>query len=96
MRPLLTPFLIPRDHNSYTRAEQPNRISAWYCFNVRRELLVGVCRAGETYFDLMLTIQGIGVAMGGLLGYAIGTIKGALVSWKYEYVWRSFSEPGLA
>ncbi|KAF4460834.1 hypothetical protein FALBO_12372 [Fusarium albosuccineum] len=46
----------------YTRAEQPNRISAWYAFN------------------------GIGVAGGGLIGYGIGNIKGALQSWRYEFL----------
>jgi len=30
--------------------------------------------------------NGIGVAGGGLLGYAIGQIDGALASWKYECV----------
>lgn len=61
----------------YTRAEQPSRISAWYAFN------------------------GIGVAVGGLvgesynyplrpdadlIGYGIGQIKGALSSWRYEFL----------
>ncbi|KAF9265011.1 MFS general substrate transporter [Marasmius fiardii PR-910] len=30
--------------------------------------------------------NGIGVAAGGLLGYGIGHIKGALPSWKYEFI----------
>ncbi|EEB93948.1 hypothetical protein MPER_07327, partial [Moniliophthora perniciosa FA553] len=30
--------------------------------------------------------NGVGVAGGGLLGYAIGHIKGALPSWKYEFL----------
>ncbi|KAH8800247.1 major facilitator superfamily domain-containing protein [Xylogone sp. PMI_703] len=46
----------------YTRAEQPTRISVWYCFN------------------------GIGVAGGGLIGYGIGNIHGALQSWRYEFL----------
>lgn len=62
----------------YTRAEQPSRIAAWYVFN------------------------GVGVAGGGLIGkwvasksqivanmstgYAIGNIKGALQSWRYEFL----------
>lgn len=46
----------------YTRAEQPSRISAWYCAN------------------------GVGVAGGGLIGYGIGNIQGALRSWRYEFL----------
>ncbi|KAI3550032.1 major facilitator superfamily transporter [Colletotrichum abscissum] len=55
----------------YTRSEQPSRISAWYAWN------------------------GIGVAGGGLigypadnliLGYGIGHIRGALESWRYEFL----------
>ncbi|OAQ96744.1 hypothetical protein LLEC1_05363 [Akanthomyces lecanii] len=30
--------------------------------------------------------NGIGVAGGGLIGYGIGQIKGALVSWRYEFI----------
>ncbi|EPQ52012.1 MFS general substrate transporter [Gloeophyllum trabeum ATCC 11539] len=30
--------------------------------------------------------NGLGIALGGLLGYAIGHIKGALSSWKYEFL----------
>ncbi|TFK46759.1 MFS general substrate transporter [Heliocybe sulcata] len=30
--------------------------------------------------------NGIGIALGGLLGYAIGHIKGHLPSWKYEFI----------
>ncbi|KAL8809414.1 MAG: hypothetical protein Q9200_003442, partial [Gallowayella weberi] len=32
------------------------------------------------------TANGLGIAGGGLLGYAIGNIKGALPSWKYEFL----------
>lgn len=32
------------------------------------------------------TANGLGIAGGGLLGYAIGSIKGALPSWKYEFL----------
>lgn len=46
----------------YTRAEQPWRISIWYCFN------------------------GLGVAAGGMLGFAIGHIQGSLPSWRYEFL----------
>ncbi|KAI5922492.1 putative MFS allantoate transporter [Camillea tinctor] len=35
---------------------------------------------------LWYTANGIGIALGGLLGYAIGNIKGALPSWKYEFI----------
>jgi len=30
--------------------------------------------------------NGIGVAVGGLIGYGIGQIKGALASWRYEFI----------
>lgn len=29
---------------------------------------------------------GLGVALGGLLGYGIGQIRGSLPSWKYEFI----------
>ncbi|MCJ1462100.1 hypothetical protein MMC07_000700 [Pseudocyphellaria aurata] len=32
------------------------------------------------------TANGVGIAGGGLLGYAIGNIKGSLPSWKYEFL----------
>lgn len=32
------------------------------------------------------TANGLGIAGGGLLGYGIGNIKGALPSWKYEFI----------
>lgn len=35
---------------------------------------------------LWYTANGIGVAVGGLLGYGIGQIKGSLPSWKYEFI----------
>lgn len=35
---------------------------------------------------LWYTANGLGVAMGGLLGYAIGHINGSLASWKYEFI----------
>ncbi|KAJ4348752.1 uncharacterized protein N0V89_010130 [Didymosphaeria variabile] len=35
---------------------------------------------------LWYTANGFGIALGGLLGYAIGHIKGALPSWKYEFL----------
>lgn len=49
--------------------------SMWY---TRREQPV---RMGLWY-----TANGIGIALGGLLGYGIGNIKGALPSWKYEFL----------
>ncbi|GMM36474.1 Thi73 protein [Saccharomycopsis crataegensis] len=49
--------------------------SMWY---TRREQPL---RIGIWY-----TFNGIGVAFAGLLGYAIGHIKGALPSWKYEFI----------
>jgi MFS family permease len=35
---------------------------------------------------LWYTANGIGIALGGLLGYAIGHIRGALASWRYEFI----------
>ncbi|KAI2628176.1 putative MFS allantoate transporter [Xylaria nigripes] len=35
---------------------------------------------------LWYTANGFGIALGGLLGYAIGHIRGALPSWKYEFL----------
>lgn len=35
---------------------------------------------------LWYTANGLGIALGGLLGYAIGHIRGALPSWKYEFI----------
>lgn len=35
---------------------------------------------------LWYTANGAGIAVGGLLGYGIGQIKGALASWKYEFL----------
>jgi Major Facilitator Superfamily len=35
---------------------------------------------------LWYTANGFGIALGGLLGYAIGHIKGQLPSWKYEFI----------
>ncbi|KAK7547080.1 putative MFS allantoate transporter [Phyllosticta paracitricarpa] len=35
---------------------------------------------------LWYTANGIGIALGGLLGYGIGNIRGALASWKYEFL----------
>ncbi|KAI9806903.1 MAG: hypothetical protein M1833_002561 [Piccolia ochrophora] len=49
--------------------------SMWY---TRRQQPV---RIGIWY-----TANGIGIACGGLLGYGIGSIKGALRSWKYEFI----------
>lgn len=35
---------------------------------------------------IWFSATGVGVAFGGLLGYGIGSIKGALASWKYEFL----------
>ncbi|KAK4944029.1 hypothetical protein LTR10_016550 [Elasticomyces elasticus] len=35
---------------------------------------------------LWYTANGMGIALGGLLGYGIGHIKGALASWRYEFL----------
>lgn len=35
---------------------------------------------------LWYTANGFGIALGGLLGYGIGHIKGKLPSWKYEFI----------
>ncbi|KAF2757192.1 putative MFS allantoate transporter [Pseudovirgaria hyperparasitica] len=49
--------------------------SMWY---TRREQPVRI--------GLWYTANGFGIALGGLLGYAIGHIRGALASWKYEFL----------
>jgi MFS family permease len=49
--------------------------SMWY---TRREQPVKI--------GLWYTANGFGIALGGLFGYAIGNIKGALPSWKYEFI----------
>ena len=35
---------------------------------------------------LWYTANGIGIALGGLLGFGIGSIRGSLPSWKYEFL----------
>jgi MFS family permease len=37
-------------------------------------------------FFLPLSFNGIGVGLGGLIGFGIGHIKGALQSWRYEFL----------
>ncbi|WYZ35856.1 hypothetical protein EsH8_X_000503 [Colletotrichum jinshuiense] len=49
--------------------------SMWY---TRREQPIKI--------GLWYTANGVGIALGGLLGYGIGNIKGALASWKYEFL----------
>ena len=56
--------------------------SMWY---TRREQPV---RMGLWY-----TANGLGIALGGLLGYGIGNIKGALPSWKYEFIFMYDQSP---
>ena len=67
----------------YTRAEQPSRISAWYLFN-------GIGVAGGE--DRSLSAYRIALShpivasAGGLIGYGIGHIKGAMASWRLEFL----------
>lgn len=49
--------------------------SMWY---TRREQPVRI--------GLWYTANGLGIALGGLLGYGIGHIRGSLPSWKYEFI----------
>ncbi|PWY96382.1 MFS allantoate transporter [Aspergillus sclerotioniger CBS 115572] len=49
--------------------------SMWY---TRREQPVCI--------GLWYTANGLGIALGGLLGYGIGHIRGSLPSWKYEFI----------
>ncbi|KAL2818558.1 major facilitator superfamily domain-containing protein [Aspergillus granulosus] len=49
--------------------------SMWYT-REEQPIRIGIWHSG----------YGVGVATGGLLGYAIGHIKGALPSWKYEFL----------
>lgn len=59
--------------------------SMWY---TRREQPVRI--------GLWYTANGFGIALGGLLGYGIGHIRGALPSWKYEFLIMYESKPSLA
>lgn len=49
--------------------------SMWY---TRREQPIRI--------GLWYSANGIGVALGGIIGYGIGNIKGSLPSWKYEFL----------
>lgn len=42
--------------------------------------------AGPLILSLPLSFNGIGVGLGGLIGFGIGHIKGALQSWRYEFL----------
>ncbi|KAE8374237.1 heterokaryon incompatibility protein-domain-containing protein [Aspergillus bertholletiae] len=57
--------------------------SMWY---TRREQPVRI--------GLWYTANGLGIALGGLLGYGIGHIRGALPSWKYEFIVMYAALPG--
>ena len=59
--------------------------SMWY---TRREQPVRI--------GLWYTANGFGIALGGLLGYGIGHIRGALPSWKYEFLIMYAPKPSLA
>lgn len=56
--------------------------SMWY---TRREQPVRI--------GLWYTANGFGIALGGLLGYGIGHVRGALPSWKYEFLVMSVAIP---
>lgn len=43
-------------------------------------------RQQPTVIGLWYSANGIGIAIGGILGYGIGNIKAALPSWKYEFL----------
>ncbi|KAB8288506.1 hypothetical protein EYC80_010171 [Monilinia laxa] len=49
--------------------------SMWY---TRREQPIRI--------GLWYSANGIGIALGGLIGYSIGNIRGSLASWKYEFL----------
>ncbi|KAI9647906.1 hypothetical protein NHQ30_004295 [Ciborinia camelliae] len=49
--------------------------SMWY---TRREQPIRI--------GLWYTANGVGIALGGLIGYGIGNIRGSLASWKYEFL----------
>ncbi|KXH43576.1 major facilitator superfamily transporter [Colletotrichum nymphaeae SA-01] len=68
----------------YTRSEQPSRISAWYAWN-------GIGVAGGGLIGEYGQFYSIDVpqrypADNLILGYGIGHIKGALESWRYEFL----------
>ncbi|KAL9947558.1 hypothetical protein ACHAP6_007702 [Verticillium nonalfalfae] len=62
----------------YTREEQPSRISAWYAWN-------GIGVAGGGLIGKLQPSLVHSAATDGL-GYGIGHIKGALESWRYEFL----------
>ena len=39
-----------------------------------------------TIIGYWYSFNGVGIALGGLFGYAIGHIKGGLASWRYEFL----------
>lgn len=49
--------------------------SMWY---TRREQPIRI--------GLWYSANGVGIALGGLIGYGIGNIRGSLASWKYEFL----------
>lgn len=57
----------------YTTSEQPGR-----CYVL---FLADTCAAAISFW---YTFNGVGVGIGGLIGYGIGQIKGSLPSWRYE------------
>jgi hypothetical protein len=67
----------------YTRAEQPSRISAWYLFNG-----IGVAGGQSRYTPTIFVVlpNSIVASAGGLIGYGIGHIKGAMASWRLEFL----------
>lgn len=67
----------------YTREEQPSRISAWYAFNgigVAGGGLIGTSTSSFLHMAAMCANHQVDT------GYGIGNIKGALASWRYEFL----------
>jgi MFS family permease len=71
-------YLIPIIHNANVLPSDPAFMlitSMWY---TRRQQPIRI--------GLWYTANGFGIAIGGLFGYGIGQIKGALPSWNYEFL----------
>ncbi|KAI5305448.1 hypothetical protein KEM56_004401 [Ascosphaera pollenicola] len=59
------------------------------CFDPSVMLIIGMWYTRKEQpirIGLWYAANGVGIAVGGILGYGIGQIKGALASWKYEFL----------
>lgn len=59
------------------------------CFDPSVMIIIGMWYTRKEQpirIGLWYSANGVGIAVGGILGYGIGQIKGALASWKYEFL----------